>query len=224
MIVAEQKSFEQILENLAGFRSVLVLGCGTCVTVCMSGGEKEVGILAEQIRLHQRDTPEDQRLKIVEATIERQCDVEFFDPVRDLIAEADCVLSMGCGVGVQHLAEYFEDKIVIPALNTKFFGATQEPGVWVERCAGCGDCILDTTAGVCPIARCSKSLLNGPCGGSQGGKCEIDPEVECAWQLVIDRLNKTGGIDNLKKIVGVRDWSKDRHGGPRTVTREEARE
>lgn len=223
MIVAEQKSFDKIVESITDYRKVLLLGCGTCVTVCMSGGEKEVGILAEQISLYEKELPREKRREIIEATVERQCDDEFFEPVKELISGADCVLSMACGVGVQHLAELFDDKIVLPTLDTKFFGATEEPGVWVERCAGCGNCILDVTGGVCPIARCSKSLFNGPCGGSQDGKCEIDPQVECAWQGIIDRLRRIGKLGNLRKMMEVRDWSTDSHGGPRTVIREDAR-
>ena len=224
MIVADQKSFEKIIDSIADYRKVVLLGCGTCVTVCMAGGEKEVGILSGQIRLYERELAEDKRHEIVESTIERQCDDEFIEPVKELISEADCILSMACGVGVQHLAEFFEDKVILPVLNTKFFGATKEPGVWVERCAGCGNCILDITGGVCPITRCSKSLFNGPCGGSQDGKCEIDAEIDCAWHLVIDRLTKIDKLDNLRKMIDVRDWSTDRHGGPRTVVREDARE
>lgn len=221
MIVADQKTFEDIIGSINGYSKVLVLGCGTCVTVCMAGGEKEVGILAGQIRLHEKELSE--KHVLTEATIERQCDVEFFEPVEELIAAADCVLSLACGVGVQHLAEHFEDKVILPALNTKFFGANEEPGVWVERCAGCGNCILDVTGGVCAIARCSKSLFNGPCGGPQDGKCEIDSEIECAWQGIIDRLKRLGRLDNLRKMIAVRDWSTDSHGGPRTVIREDAR-
>ena len=223
MIVASQKPFEAILESIADYRRVLLLGCGTCVTVCMAGGTKEVGILAAQIRLAQKELPPEQRHEITEATIERQCDREFLDPVKELVDAADCVLSMGCGVGVQHIAEFLEQAVVVPALDTKFFGATQEPGVWVERCAGCGDCILTITAGICPVARCSKSLFNGPCGGSQDGKCEIDPEVDCAWQLIVDRLAKQGKLEKLETMIEIKDWSAARDGGPRTVVREDAK-
>ena len=223
MIIAEQKSFQTIIQNLADYHHVLVLGCGTCVTVCMAGGEKEVGILSEQIRLHEREMPEEERHKITEATIERQCDREFFGPVEALIIEADCVLSMGCGVGVQHISRHFGETVVFPALDTKFFGVTEEPGVWTEQCAGCGTCILDVTAGICPIARCSKSLLNGPCGGSQDGACEISDDVECAWQLIYDRLKTLGKLDSLETMVEIKDWSTARDGGPRKVTREDVR-
>jgi len=117
------------------------------------------------------------------------------------------VLSLGCGVGVQHLTENFGDKIFLHALDTKFMGATREPGIWVERCAGCGDCILDITAGICPVARCSKSIFNGPCRGSQDGKCEIDENIECAWQLIFDRVERLGKEELLERIIGLKDWS-----------------
>lgn len=223
MIVAEQKPFQELVEKLADYKNVLILGCGTCVTVCMSGGEKEVGILAEQIRLYERETPEEKRHKIHEATIERQCDVEFFEPVRDAIMEADCILSLACGVGVQHLSEHFAGKTVLPGLDTKYFGTTVEPGEWAERCAGCGSCIVDLTAGICPVARCSKSMLNGPCGGSQDGKCEISDDVECAWQLIYDRLADRGELGKLTEMMEIKDWTPARDGGPRRTTREDAK-
>ena len=222
MITASQKTLTSIANSIAEYQRVLILGCGTCVTVCMAGGEKEVGLLAEQIRLRERELPKEKRHAISEATIERQCDVEFFDTVRPLIDDAECVLSMACGVGVQHIVENFEGKIVLPALDTKFFGATEQPGVWVERCAGCGDCILDKTGGICPVARCSKSLFNGPCGGSQDGVCEISDEVECVWQLIYDRQKEIGRLDDLMEMIDVKDWSTARDGGPRKIVREDA--
>lgn len=170
-----------------------------------------------------KGVPDNKKHRILEATIERQCDREFFEPVKNLISEVDCVLSLGCGVGVQHLTENFGDKIFLHALDTKFMGATREPGIWVERCAGCGDCILDITAGICPVARCSKSIFNGPCRGSLDGKCEIDENIECAWQLIFDRVERLGKEELLERIIGLKDWSTARDEGQRTVIREDAR-
>jgi hypothetical protein len=110
---------------------------------------------------------------------------------------------------------------VYPGVNTKFLGGTNEPGLWTENCQSCGDCILDRTGGICPIARCSKSLLNGPCGGSQNGKCEIDKDIDCAWQLIYDQMKGLGRLDDLLKIEPIKDWSKNRDGGPRKVVRED---
>jgi ferredoxin len=221
MIVAEQKPFKEIAASVLAYKNVLVLGCGTCVTVCMAGGEKEVGVLSKQLKLNARQN--NQNVNIQEHTITRQCDQEFFDEATaKKIKEADVVLSLGCGVGVQYLVEIFPDTIVRPGLNTKFFGANLQQGVWGERCAGCGECVLDKFEGICPIARCSKSLLNGPCGGSENGMCEVDPEnTECGWQLIYDRLSRLGKLNNLLKNHPPKDWSTNRDGGPRKVIRED---
>ena len=223
MIVAEQKPFDEIYERAKRHKKILLMGCGTCVTVCMAGGEKEVGILASQIQLAARERGDD--ITVEEHTITRQCDDEFFDEATARkVAEADAVISMGCGVGVQFCAERFAEKTIYPALNTKFYGATVEQGVWSERCAGCGECIVDQFGGVCPIARCSKSLLNGPCGGSSDGKCEVDPEhIDCAWQLIYERMEKLGRLDELEENKPLKDWAHHRDGGPRTVTREDVK-
>jgi len=182
------------------------------VTVCQAGGEKEVEVLASLLRLRGF-------ADVVTDVLTRQCDVEFL-PALDLKAAwADCIVSMACGVGVQFLAERYARKWVIPALNTKFGGGAREPGIWEERCGFCGECVLHLTGGVCPIIRCSKSILNGPCGGSQNGKCEINQETDCAWQLIYDRLQALGRLDLLSEPLPPKDWSHARDGGPRKVKR-----
>jgi hypothetical protein len=133
----------------------------------------------------------------------------------------DAVLSLGCGVGVQALAERFPNKRVIPALNTAFMGMPTRDGNWEERCQACGNCVLDKTGGICPIARCSKQLLNGPCGGSQEGRCEIDPDVPCAWQQIWDRMNSLGLQEQLLAVEPPKDWSTSRDGGPRRIVRDD---
>jgi ferredoxin len=222
MITAEQKPFDEIYGTVANARRLLILGCGTCVTVCMAGGEKEVGIMASAVRLANRQRGV--TMEVVERTIERQCDREFFDPVRQDIEAADVVLSMACGVGVQFTGELFAGKRVVPALNTRFYGTTLEMGVWAERCAGCGSCVLERFGGICPIARCAKSLLNGPCGGSRNGKCEVDPEkLDCAWQLIYDRMALLGMLDRLQENEPLRDWRTGRDSGPGTIVREDVK-
>lgn len=221
MIVAERKPFDEIYAMIKDYKTVLILGCGTCVTVCMAGGEKEVGILAEQIRLYEKDFPKEKKHIIIEAVVERQCEREFFEPIKDKIAEADCILSMACGVGVQNATRVFGKKEFYPCLNTEFFGALKEPGVWDELCRGCGKCILELTGGICPIARCSKSLLNGPCGGSQGGKCEVNSDIDCVWQLIYDHFKELGKLDELENLIVAKDWSNSGSGGPRKVIRED---
>ncbi|MDL1978198.1 MAG: methylenetetrahydrofolate reductase C-terminal domain-containing protein, partial [Deltaproteobacteria bacterium] len=157
MIVAQQKDFDEIKEMIRGYKRLLVLGCQTCVAISFAGGKHEVEIMASMIRIDRKMTEQD--VEIREDTIVRQCDFEFMDPIKDQVADADAVLSLACGVGVQTMAERFPDKVILPGLNTGFMGMTEKLGVWSERCAGCGNCILDKTGGLCPVARCSKSLF-----------------------------------------------------------------
>ena len=219
MIVAERKPLEEIKGLIADDRKVLILGCGTCVAICFAGGEKQVGLLATELRIARQ--MEGNPIEITEETVERQCEWEFVDPVEEKARGADVVLSMACGIGVQTIAERFPGVRVVPALNTSFLGQPVEQGVWSERCLACGDCVLGRTAGICPIARCAKSLLNGPCGGSQDGKCEVNPDLDCAWQLIYDRLKAMGRLDDMLEITPPKDWSVAHDGGPRTIVRED---
>jgi ferredoxin len=221
MIIGEQKPLDEIKQMIADYQKILILGCGTCVTVCFAGGEKEVGILASSLRMATGLAGD--KKEFTEATVQRQCEYEYNEEVADLVKEADAVLSLACGIGVQTMNEQFPETITLPGLNTSFLGQPVEEGVWDERCQACGNCILDKTAGICPIARCSKSLLNGPCGGSVNGKCEIDPEIDCAWQLIYDRLKALGKLELMTEIQPARDWSTSRDGGPRKIVREDLR-
>ena len=220
MIVAERKPLEEIEKELEGCKKVLVAGCGTCVTVCMAGGEKEVGTLASMLRM--RAKMQGKELETVEATVQRQCDREYVEELGKLAEGCDAILTMGCGVGVNYATEVLDSVRVLPALNTRFYGANVDEGIWSERCAGCGECVVAATEGICPIARCSKSILNGPCGGSQDGKCEVDPEIDCVWQLICERMEKLGRLEQLEEVSPPKDWSKGRDGGPGKVKREDA--
>ena len=221
MIIAEQKTLAEIKSELGSAEKVLVVGCGTCVTVCFAGGEREVAIMASSLRM---STQLDGNGKQVShATVQRQCEWEYLDQIAAQVKNVDIILSMGCGIGVQAIAEHFPDTWVVPGLNTTFLGIPTEQGVWSERCAACGDCILDMTGGICPIARCSKSLLNGPCGGSEDGHCEIDPNTPCAWQLIFDRLKSMDRLENIYAIRAPKNWQKSRDGGPRKIVREDLR-
>jgi len=221
MIIAEQKKLEEIQALVGNARKVLIAGCGTCVTVCFAGGEKEVGILASALRMKSR--LEGKPLAVDEVTVQRQCEWEYIDPLGERLKDYDLVISLACGIGVQAMNERFPDTITVPGLNTTFLGLPEEQGVWEERCQACGDCILGITGGICPIARCSKQLLNGPCGGSQRGVCEVNPETPCAWQLIWERAEKLGRVEQLLAIQPPKDWSKSRDGGPRKIVREDLR-
>jgi ferredoxin len=219
MITAERKPIDEIRAMIAPYKRVLVLGCGSCVAECAAGGEKETGMLASTLRMANK--MEGQEVIIQEKTLDRQCVKDFVILLDDVIDQYDAVLSLGCGAGVQAVAEMFPEIPILPALNTEFLGETRDQGYWVENCLGCGDCMLDDFGGVCPLARCSKQLLNGPCGGSREGKCEINPEVPCAWQAIIDRLDRFGSLDRLEQIYPPKDWSRKQGGGPRKIMRED---
>ena len=221
MIVAEKKPIEEIIDALKDFQKLLIAGCNECVTVCEAGGKKEVGIMASALRMYFMN--EGKKVDIDEVTLERQCDHEYLEEIRDRIDQYDAVLSLACGVGVQFMAEKYFSTPVFPGVNTCFMGAAEERGVWSERCQGCGQCILGKTAGICPISRCAKRLLNGPCGGSTKGKCEISKDLDCAWQLIIDRLKELDRFDEYEQIMPIKDWSTERAGGPRKVVREDVR-
>ena len=167
MIIAEQKPLDEIKSMIADYQKVLILGCGTCVTISFAGGEKEVGTLASALRMSTRLAG--QNKEFIEATVQRQCEYEFNEEVADLVKEADVVLSLACGIGVQTMNEQFPEKLTLPGLNTTFLGQPVEQGVWAERCQACGDCVLYTTGGICPIARCSRACSTVPVAARRVG-------------------------------------------------------
>lgn len=190
MIVTAEKPLEEVLRFLAPYHRILVLGCQGCFQP--PRGLKEaylpkLGGVGKAARA---------------ATLARQCDSKVAAKLGEQLGDAEAILSLGCGVGVQVLSEAFPQIPVFPAQNTMFIGGEGEGGEFIERCRACGDCLLDRTSGICPITRCSKSLLNGPCGGSQGGRCEVDPQLECAWHLIYERLKALGRLDSLAEIWG----------------------
>ncbi|MBW2096509.1 MAG: methylenetetrahydrofolate reductase C-terminal domain-containing protein [Deltaproteobacteria bacterium] len=219
MITAEQKPIDEIREMIAPYKRVLAVGCASCVAECAAGGEKETAMLASTLRM--ADKMDGEERLIEEMTIDRQCVKEFVLLLDDVVDKYDAVLSLGCGAGVQAVADMYPEVPVIPALNTEFMGETKDQGYWTESCLGCGDCMLYYFGGVCPLARCSKHLLNGPCGGSMNGRCEVDPDIPCAWQLIIDRLEKFGALERLEMIYPPKDWSLKQGKGPRKIVRED---
>jgi ferredoxin len=220
MIVGQQKPLEEIWSMLKEHRHVLVLGCNSCVAVCHQGGTKQAEVLTSLLRMLAVQTGVEIQLEVM--GIERQCEHDFFSTVMDAVTGTEAVLSLACGVGVQFMAEKFHTTPVYPALNTTFLGAVERPGYFTEKCQACGNCILATTGGICPVARCAKRLLNGPCGGVvSNGKCEISRELDCVWHLIVERLEALGKLDEYEKLFPLKDWSKDRAGGPRTLKVEE---
>jgi len=221
MIVAERKKIPELLNIVRAHKKILVLGCGTCVTVCLAGGEREVGIISSALRIASRLQGLD--LAVEELTIERQCDNVFIEQAADAIERNDAVLSLGCGAGVQAIAERYRNKPVYAGLDTTFIGILEEQGVWTEKCAACGSCVLHEYGGICPVARCAKRMLNGPCGGSCEDRCEVRPDVPCAWQLIYARLKEIGQLDRIRKIAPPKNWSRSPDGGQRVIIRQDHR-
>jgi ferredoxin len=221
MIVAEQKNLDELKTLIGSAENVLVVGCGTCVTVCFAGGAREAAITAASLRMATKLNGDG--INVTDVTVQRQCEWEYLDQIAEQVKGADLVLSLGCGIGVQAIAEHFPQTWVVPGLNTSFLGLPTEQGIWAERCAACGDCILGLTGGICPIARCSKSLLNGPCGGSEAGHCEVNPEIPCAWQLIYDRMSSMGKLSVLYELQPPKNWRTSRDGGPRKIVRTDLR-
>lgn len=211
MIIAKRKPFNEIEELVSGAKKILILGCGTCVAVCLAGGEKEVAVLASQLKMAL--ALKDQDATIDELTIERQCDREFIEEITHQVNvdDYDVILSTACGAGVQLVSDVFDHKVVLPALNTTFIGVAEGPGVWTERCRSCSDCVLAETGGICPVTICPKGLVNGPCGGTRHGKCEIDPEKDCAWTLIYNRLKKIGRLDRMEQTRPPKKHGADRY-------------
>lgn len=222
MITAERKPLEELIQYIKPFKRILLLGCNECVTVCAAGGRKEVGLLASGLQMAMLKNGSN--IEIRQHTLERQCDPEYVEELVPMIDSADAIMSMACGCGVQQLAMRFKDKPVFPAVNTQFMGASERQGVWAERCQGCGNCMLGITGGICPIARCAKQLMNGPCGGSTGGNCEISEDVDCAWQLIWDRLKALGLQDMYLENIPAKDWRSGAGSGPRKIIREDLAE
>jgi len=219
MIVGEQKPLAEIKANVSSYSKLLILGCGTCVKTCFAGGEDEVATLASSLRLAFKK--DGQTIKIDELTVERQCEDEFVKEAAAKIAHTDAVLSLACGAGVQMVANRYAGTPVLPGVNTTFIGILEKQGLFTEKCLGCGNCVLGDFHAICPLSRCAKKLLNGPCGGSQNGKCEVNRETDCAWQLIIDRAKAFGQLDKLATYVPPKDWRTSYAGGPRKLVRED---
>lgn len=219
MIVAKRKPLAEIVKMIKDHQRILVLGCRGCVSVCSAGGEREVELLASLLRLSRQK--EGAELQTIEGTLVRQCDKEYIDAIDEWDGDFDAIVSMACGVGVNFIANHRPLTKVYPGVNTSFMGGSAEQGVWTEQCAGCGNCILHQTGGLCPVARCAKSLMNGPCGGSVAGQCEINKDIPCIWQSIHDRLTRLDRKNDLMEIAPIRDWRSAGHGGPRTTVRDD---
>ena len=198
--ITKQKPIDEIEQQLEGLGRIYIIGCGYCTTVTKTGGLEQVLEMKERLQ---------NMGKIVTGwtVIPIACDEMTEVSLREnneAIQNANCILVMTCGLGVQRVALYI-DKPVIPALDTLFIGLEESPGSFHEACAQCGQCVLGWTAGICPITACHKHLLNGPCGGTNNGKCEVDKEKDCAWTLIYQRLKEQGRLDLMRKYQPIKN-------------------
>jgi len=187
---------------LQGHERILIIGCDGCAGIYEAGGLKQAEIFKQRLELTE-EIKKDRKISVKTRTVLRQCDDDVIaNSLREEVPEVDAILSLGCGVGVQTIADTFEDKPVFPANNTEFIGMEdRSQGKLFERCHACGDCILAETGGICPITRCAKGLLNGPCGGQVKGKCEVGGYTrDCAWILIWKRLTQRGKLDLFTKL------------------------
>ncbi len=210
MLISKQKPLEEILSYLEGDKSIFLIGCKGCAEGWGSGGEKQVAEMKNTLR-------EKGKTVTGSVVVDMLCDAALtklkLRSYKKEIAAADSMLVLTDGAGVQTVAEVV-NKMVHPGCNTLSSGGAHAEWKESERCLECGDCVLEFTGGLCPIARCSKHLLNGPCGGSQGGKCEVDPSIPCVWQQIVDHLAKLGRLDKLERLVTPKNWSVSLISGP----------
>jgi hypothetical protein len=210
MLISKQKPLEEILSYLEGDKSIFLIGCKGCAEGWGSGGEKQVAEMKSTLQ-------EKGKTVTGSVVVDMLCDSVLtklkLRAYKKEIAAADSILVLTDGAGVQTVAELV-NKVVHPGCNTLSSGGAHAEWKEAERCLECGDCVLEFTGGLCPIARCSKHLLNGPCGGSQGGKCEVDPNIPCVWQQIVDRLAKLGQLDKLERLVTPKNWSVSLISGP----------
>ena len=209
MIISESKPLAELEEVLAPFASLFLVGCAACATACKAGGEEEVFRFQEWLAGKGKETTGS-------VVIDEAC--HLMRAARDLrqhaaaVAAADALVVLACGSGIQSISSN-TDKRVVGALNSLFLGNVRRVGQYEEMCSLCGDCILNETAGICPVTNCAKGLLNGPCGGMQDGRCEIDSDLDCAWKLIYERLQRQQRPGVFARRVPPKTWSKRRKPG-----------
>ncbi len=204
MIITKQKDFNELLSSI-GKEPVFIIGCSECATMCHTGGEKEV--------LEMKGALEDKNIPvtgwvILEPACHLQNDKRILRKYKDEVNKAKKILVLACGNGIQTVSEIIENADVIAGNDTLFLGEIKRANEFEKRCNMCGDCIEDLFGGFCPVSRCPKSMLNGPCGGSIDGKCEIDSNIDCVWDLIYKRLKEKKQLQLLKIIQEPKDWSK----------------
>ena len=206
MIVTKQKKIEEILSNLKDEKNIFLIGCGECSTTCKTGGEKELIEMKEKLIASGKNVT---GFVVPKAPCVASQVIASCAKNRKALEASDSILVMACGLGIQSVKANIRDKKEVhTGCDTLFISTFDKTRNFLfERCSACGDCVLDLTACICPVTRCPKGLLNGPCGGSSHGKCEVDRDKDCAWILIYNELKEKGRLDNMKKIQKAKDYS-----------------
>jgi ferredoxin len=206
MIITKQREFQEILKNLEKINKVFLIGCGECATTCKSGGEPEILEIKKKLEEQGKTVT---GFVVPEAPcVASQTKTALAKNIKAL-KESEAILVMACGLGVQSVkANDRRELLVFPGCDTLFAGAVDSEGVFQELCSACGECILDLTGGICPLTRCPKGLLNGPCGGMNKGKCEVDKDRDCAWVLIYNELKKKNRLELFSKAQAAKNYSK----------------
>ncbi|MFH0859628.1 MAG: methylenetetrahydrofolate reductase C-terminal domain-containing protein [Candidatus Altiarchaeota archaeon] len=196
MILTKKKDLDEIIGNLGSAKKILVLGCGTCVTVHKTGGSKEARKLASAIKLAFKGK---RKVDAYSDVVLRQCEPDMVAELSEEIDEYDAIVSLACGAGAQLVAEVYQTKRLVPGLDTQYIGVVKPEGER-EYCRGCGRCIIGETVGICPITGCAKSMLNGPCGGVNDGMCEVEGRGKCVWVMIFNKMKEMGMLDDFMKV------------------------
>jgi len=215
MIITKLKELNQILEYLQQAKSVFIVGCNSCAAQCQTGGDEDVKEMAEYLQKAKKKVT---GTAVPDETCHIPLVKKSLSECKKQIQESDAILVMSCGAGTQAVSSLVESP-VFPACDTLFLGDVKRLGDFTEFCSLCGDCVLGETGGICPVTRCPKGILNGPCGGMHQGKCEIDEETECVWVQIWERLQKLGCVHLMMKRRPPKDYSKKKKPGTMKVKR-----
>ncbi len=213
MIITKQKAYEAILASVKDYKKIFLVGCGDCATTCKTGGEEELAAMKEKLESSGKTVT---GMVVPDVTCVASKVKLAIGKNRDALKNSEAVLILSCGLASASFKE--NDRFgleIIPGCDTLFGSIMDAKGDFSERCSACGECIIDTTGGICPVTLCSKGILNGPCGGVKEGKCEVDPDRDCAWVLIYKDLKAKGKLDKFLKISRPKDYSKS--GKPRSL-------
>ncbi|MDW7711152.1 MAG: methylenetetrahydrofolate reductase C-terminal domain-containing protein [Deferrisomatales bacterium] len=211
VVVTTRKALEEILEALGSRRAWVVVGCAECAAVCQTGGSVQVEEMVEELVARGKTVPAAVSLA---SPCDRRLTRRDLHRVERELGQADGVLCLACGGGAQAVADV-TGLPVVAGLDSHFLGTVERLGVFHEECSLCGDCVLNHTGGLCPVALCPKGLRNGPCEGSRGGRCDANPEDPCAWERIHARLAEQGRAASFAALRPAPDASP--WGRPRTT-------